>query len=647
MFKLIVSAAFLSVLLINAGSKAVAQAQESDCLRLGSSIIDLATGEIAQTVSSPYTREFSSPAGDHILTLTSVQGPNTDYRLLTLKQHERDEAVEIARNVEDVSWSPDGSRFAYRWWGESRRPHYVSVTSADGSETHTTRIPGEVPINSMRFRGFSADGQYVAYIASQEEGAVVGFLSIPDLRLTTRAVAPTFALGIEWSPTGHVLGYMGYSERTGSWVSIASPDDSPNVEYPIPTRPQFRAFTWSPDGQYVAVQQYQAGDDVTDIVVSDGTVLQEVTRHPHYGRESSLDPIFFPVIWSDDSRAALLWQQIGGYSEPYTLVRYHAAERRYEPVLENVYRLHHYSPDLRHLIVPLWTDAAQSRLEVRLYEMDTMTFTTLQTIEAASDPRSRIETASDLRSRVFWSPDSSAFVLVTTVRENEQYSAAMQWSGLDSIQPEFSAQYNFVLQQPIWLNDSEAFVVRARRDEYQQIDWVNVRTGERRTLIEGMTHIDLLQYDEAAGGFLFRWRNPSGEAGYDVFAPDGERLRRWTLAGEPTSVAEGEFPPTIFRSPDGQSAFISLGARGEAFQFFAANGETRVLPENGPLWLQTAAWSPDGTWFAYASFDEQQRSTVHVVDAEGHEIERFDQFPNLLMTGSLMWVNCDSGVVPG
>src|SRR5690606_2572522 len=115
------------------------------------------------------------------------------------------------------------------WWEGSRRgPHYLSVTRADGSDTQTTLISEEVPINSMRFRGFSADGQYIAYIASQEEGALVGFLSIPDLTLTTRSIAPTFALGIEWSPTGHVLGYMGYSEKTGSWVSIVSPDDSPN-----------------------------------------------------------------------------------------------------------------------------------------------------------------------------------------------------------------------------------------------------------------------------------------------------------------------------------------------------------------------------------------------------------------------------------
>lgn len=636
MLRVVTLITFLSVLLINAGGKAVAYEQERYCLRLGSSIIDLATGEIAQTVSSPYASEFPSPVGDHILTLAYAQGPNADYTTLTLKQHDDDEAVEIAHNVEDVSWSPDGSRFAYRWWEGSRRgPHYLSVTSADGRDTRTTLISEEIPINTLSFRGFSADGQYIAYIAGQEQGALVGFLSIPDLSLTTRAVAPTFALGIEWSPTGHVLGYMGYSERTGSWVSIVSPDDSPNVEYPIPTRPQFRDFTWSPDGEYVAVQQFHAGDDVTDIVASDGTVLQEVTRHPHYGRESSLDPIFFPVIWSDDSSTALLWQQYGDYDEPYRLVRYHVAERRYEPVLENVYRLHHYSPDLRHLIVPLWADSVQSRLEMRLYEMDAMTFTTLQTVESADDPRSG----------VFWSPDSSAFVLVTTIRENEQYSSTMQWSGLDSIDPEFSAQYEFVLREPLWFTDSEAFVIHARQsDLLQRIEWVDIRTGERRTLIEGMRHIDLLQYDEATGGFLYRWRNPSGEAGYDVFAPDGERLHRWILAGEPTSVAEGEFPPTIFRSPDGQSAFISIGARGEAFQFFATDGETRVLPDNGPLWLQTAAWSPDGMWFAYVSFDEQQRSTVHVTDAEGHEIERFDQFPHLLINGSLLWVNCDSGV---
>jgi Tol biopolymer transport system component len=183
--------------------------------------------------------------------------------------------------VVGIAWSPDGSRLlAWRY----RRVPAISVVNSDGS------VGARVAVDVAGEPRWSPDGKWVAFQRGREI-YVAGADGRRVHRLATKAVPANMGTGIDWSPDGMRLVYIGAVKgRYGVFVvptSVKAPGPAVPIVLFQPGAPPGRVPAWSPDGSTIALE---TGFDIS-LVNPDGTGLRHLPAQGY---------VYGPV-WSPDA----------------------------------------------------------------------------------------------------------------------------------------------------------------------------------------------------------------------------------------------------------------------------------------------------------------------------------------------------------
>jgi len=161
-----------------------------------------------------------------------------------------------AKAVDDLAWSPDGSRIAYTR-GNNAGDDSVWVVNADGTTTFPLEIGGP---GAKRHPTWSPDSSQIAYAVVKNAAEQIYIAS------SQGGIGPPLANGVghepNWSPNGSRIAFDAYHSGGFGYVDlhVVAPDGSgsPLIVPPSPyTEWTFNA--WSPDGGRIAYRATSAG----------------------------------------------------------------------------------------------------------------------------------------------------------------------------------------------------------------------------------------------------------------------------------------------------------------------------------------------------------------------------------------------------
>jgi hypothetical protein len=195
-----------------------------------------------------------------------------------------------------LSWSPDGQRVAYVGMvGESFRQRVtdagVWVSQAGGTEH--VRVSGAITSVLGVPPAWSSDGALLAFAARREPagqdepGSTLYVVQAEDGKVEQSIPLPWIIYDLAWSPAASTWLFVDGSPDTEMSVHVLSRQEDGSVEFAEVFRGA-SAAAWSPDGEEIAVGDYQAR---TLLVV--GT-----DREPRQVAQLAMQPV--AVAWSPD-----------------------------------------------------------------------------------------------------------------------------------------------------------------------------------------------------------------------------------------------------------------------------------------------------------------------------------------------------------
>jgi Tol biopolymer transport system component len=224
--------------------------------------LDLITGQpstyrwsvnVSRIVPSPDGTRFlvAAPSGIGMSRILVVNADGSGSRTL----------VEPAAGVhlDQPAWSPDGSRVAYRSYGNNGVPHDIWVVDIEGTNAVnlTADLNGEA--RNPTFSPRQADGLHriaFAQVTAGESFVMSQIRSVREDGQLHRAITPVSGyLDDEpaWSPDGSLMVFVrsGYESSGDLWT--VSPDgSSPRQLMSIDPSGAQRSPSWSPDQRFIA-----------------------------------------------------------------------------------------------------------------------------------------------------------------------------------------------------------------------------------------------------------------------------------------------------------------------------------------------------------------------------------------------------------
>jgi Tol biopolymer transport system component len=174
-----------------------------------------------------------------------------------------------AKAIDDLAWSPDGSRIAYTR-GNNSGDDSVWVVNADGTTTFPLEIGGT---GAKRHPTWSPDSSQIAYAVVKNEPEQIYIAS------SQGGIGQPLAKGVghepNWSPNGSKIAFDGYHSSNFGPVDlhIVSPDGSgtPLIVTPS-TNTQWTFNAWSPDSGRIAYRsEAPSGAAIYRVMNADGS----------------------------------------------------------------------------------------------------------------------------------------------------------------------------------------------------------------------------------------------------------------------------------------------------------------------------------------------------------------------------------------
>jgi Tol biopolymer transport system component len=266
----------------------------------------LASDEAAATTSSPQW----SPDGRSIL--FSGSGVNPPFEAGSMIDEIAEDGTDRhtlqsggqfgfeGSSVGSPTWSPDGSRYLYRWSDFSRTGSTSSliVSGVGGIDGVFTRFGG-----GFAGTDFSPDGTRVVAVRSTSGPGevVVTELVVYDLAgETSEAIVDASKAAVDWSPDGSRIAFV----RNGE-VRVVDPDGTDDVALTTGSNPQ-----WSPDGQQILFSRPVGGTADIFVMDADGTDVSQLTTATGDDVEAT---------WSPDGTTVAFVSSRDGNTEIYVM----------------------------------------------------------------------------------------------------------------------------------------------------------------------------------------------------------------------------------------------------------------------------------------------------------------------------------------
>jgi Tol biopolymer transport system component len=174
-----------------------------------------------------------------------------------------------AKAIDDLAWSPDGSRIAYTR-GNNSGDDSVWVVNADGTTTFPLEIGGT---GAKRHPTWSPDSSQIAYAVVKNEPEQIYIAS------SQGGIGQPLAKGVghepNWSPNGSKIAFDGYHSSNFGPVDlhIVSPDGSGTPLIVTPSsNTQWTFNAWSPDSGRIAYRsEAPSGAAIYRVMNADGS----------------------------------------------------------------------------------------------------------------------------------------------------------------------------------------------------------------------------------------------------------------------------------------------------------------------------------------------------------------------------------------
>jgi tricorn protease-like protein len=238
----------------------------------------------------PVLQSFAwAPSGQLIAFDVAWEPPadNPDYygiHILNLSTGADQRITHLGWRIDDIAWSPDGSRLAYVTDDEAGTAREIRVIAADGSSPSTVVETG---VGTPSSPTWSSDGKRLGYAVRRGRQSSV---YISTLDQVDRRLAAVDASAPAWSPGGTVL-----AVRSCHGINLLTPAGRNVTPHPgIRPCPAFGVAgrpVWSPDGRRIAMQTYHG----IYAMNSNGTDLRRLTRLGRLGRWGGPRPSWRPL----------------------------------------------------------------------------------------------------------------------------------------------------------------------------------------------------------------------------------------------------------------------------------------------------------------------------------------------------------------
>jgi Tol biopolymer transport system component len=477
---------------------------------------------------------------------------------------------ELTGSLHDPALSPDGRRIAFAW-SQPGKPAEIHVRDlTDGSLAGITngdtaaRMPRWSPDGSKL--AFLRDGRvWIATLGTSADSAI-------DVRGTAGLCCDSFVAGLDWSPDGRWLTYVGGS---GTETHIAVMPVDGGVAIPVTNHRGGEWFPrWSPDSKRIAFYSTWDGD-MTDIwtIAADGTSLSRLTHHPAEDFRPSFSPdgtwVVFTSrrggkndLWAVPSAGGEAVQLTDGHGLPLDA---HWDRRR---AVVGYYGSHPH----------LWSVDVNGGARTQL------TFGTADDRTPAASPTGPLVALSSNRfSReagiIQLNPSTSA---VTPLLADDALRRFPAWS------PD-GRRLSFMQAAGGYLDSSQL--------------WTSAADGTRRRLLATVTGVGRSVW--APDGSLV------------VFAASGRLWRVRAAGGEP--VAIDGLPPGVTPSDARKPDRIVLGDGTSTFEYGLGDGALRTLALPGGA--EGARWSRDGKQVAFLRSNGRHRD-LYLAPADGTRPKR-------------------------